>query len=271
MPFAVLIGIKRPSRGQWRGFGRGDEPMGRLRTKKPPSAATLARRGRRAQKEIELAAKIRALPDRRYGLIYADPNWRFEVYSRETGLERDASNHYPVSTLAEIKALDVPSLAAKDCVLALWGTIPLLVQNLEVMAAWGFEYRSHAVWVKDRFGLGFWFRGKHELLLIGVRGRVPAPAPGLNFPSVIEAKVREHSRKPEEAYTILESYFPTVPRVELFARPETARPGWDYWGPEAPPFGMGEFEEPAPKAPEARESATPIELPIEHFFGPIAE
>jgi N6-adenosine-specific RNA methylase IME4 len=202
-------------------------------TKSIPSAATLARRAHRAQKEIELAAKIRALPERRFGLIYSDPPWRFEPYSRETGLERDASNHYPVMTLEKIKALDVPSIAANDCVLALWGTSPMIKHAFETMAAWGFEYRSQAIWVKDKIGLGFWFRGKHEHLLIGTRGHPPAPAPGMNFPSVFEAKIREHSRKPDEAYAILEAYFPTVPKVELFARTRTARPGWEHWGPEA--------------------------------------
>jgi N6-adenosine-specific RNA methylase IME4 len=136
-------------------------------------------------------------------------------------------------TLKAIKALDIPSIAAPDCVLALWATSPMILFAFETMAAWGFEYRSQAIWVKDKIGLGFWFRGKHEHLLIGTRGHPPAPAPGMNFPSVFEAKVREHSRKPDEAYGILESYFPTVPRIELFARFD-ARPGWNYWGPEAP-------------------------------------
>jgi hypothetical protein len=83
--------------------------------KSAPNAVTLERRDRRARKEIELAAKIRALPDRRFGLILADPPWRFEPYSRETGLERDAANHYPVMTLEKIKKLEVPSIAAADC------------------------------------------------------------------------------------------------------------------------------------------------------------
>jgi N6-adenosine-specific RNA methylase IME4 len=210
--------------------------------KKGPSPATIAKQAHRARKEIDLAAKIRALPDRRFGLILADPPWRFEVRSRETGLDRDAANHYPVMTLDKIKTLDVPSIAANDCVLALWGTAPMILHAHETMSAWGFAYRSQAIWVKDRIGLGFWFRGKHEHLLLGVRGNPPAPAPGMNFPSVFEARAREHSRKPDEAYAILEAYFPTVPRVELFARAGTARPGWSYWGPEAPE------EAPAPAA-----------------------
>jgi N6-adenosine-specific RNA methylase IME4 len=205
-----------------------------LFAKKGPSPATLVKQMRRTQREIELAARIRALPDRRFGLILADPPWRFEVFSRETGLDRDAANHYPVMGLDRIRTLPVPSIAAKDCVLALWGTAPMILHAHATMAAWGFDYKSQAVWVKDKIGLGFWFRGQHEILLIGTRGHPPAPAPGMNFPSVFQAKVREHSRKPDEAYEILEAYFPTVPKVELFARGQTARPGWDHWGPEAP-------------------------------------
>jgi N6-adenosine-specific RNA methylase IME4 len=208
--------------------------------KSAPSDATLARRARRAQKEIELAAKIRALPERRYGLILADPPWQFEPYSRETGLERDAANHYPVMTLDKIKALDVPSIAAPDCVLALWAVAAMLPQALETMAAWGFEYKSQFVWVKPNIGLGFWVRTRHEILLIGTRGHPPAPAPGMNFASVIEAKAREHSRKPDEAYEILESYFPNLPKVELFARAGTPRPGWEHWGAEAGAIEAGE-------------------------------
>jgi N6-adenosine-specific RNA methylase IME4 len=199
-----------------------------------PSLATLTKQARRAQKEIELAARIRALPDRCYGLIYADPPWRYEVYSRETGLDRDAANHYPVMGLDRIKALPIPSIAAKDCVLALWAVAAMLPHALETMKAWGFEYKSQFVWVKPNIGLGFWVRTRHEILLIGTRGHPPAPAPGMNLPSVFHAKVREHSHKPDEAYEILEAYFPTVPKVELFARGEIARPNWDHWGPESP-------------------------------------
>lgn len=206
-----------------------------MKHKHTPSAKTLEKQARRAQKEIDLGAKTRALPDQHFNVILSDPPWRFEVYNRVTGLDRDASNHYPVMTLDDIKALPVASLAAPNAVLFLWATAPMMPQALEVMAAWGFAYKSQAVWIKDRVGLGFWFRGKHEPLLIGTRGHVPAPAPGTQFPSVIEAKVREHSRKPDEIYEIIERYFPTVPRLELFARPETARPGWSYWGPDARP------------------------------------
>jgi N6-adenosine-specific RNA methylase IME4 len=191
------------------------------------------RKKRREQKEQALAAKIAALPAKRYGVILADPEWRFEPYSRETGMDRAADNHYPTSELADIAARDVASIAADDCVLFLWTTTPMLADAvLEVMPAWGFEYKSHFIWKKDRIGTGFWNRNQHKLLLVGTRGNVPAPAPGTQFPSVIEAPVGAHSEKPEAFYELIESYFPNVPKIELNAR--QARSGWDRWGLEAP-------------------------------------
>ena len=90
------------------------------------AARTTMKKAHRARREAELGAKQRALPDKRYGVILADPPWRFQPYSRETGLDRSADNHYPTSPLAEIKALDVNSIAAADCVLFLWATAPML-------------------------------------------------------------------------------------------------------------------------------------------------
>jgi N6-adenosine-specific RNA methylase IME4 len=186
----------------------------------------------RAGREAELAAKIEALPFKRYGVILADPEWRLEPYSRETGLNRAADNHYPTSSTEEIAARDIPSIAAENCVLFLWATVPMLPEALHVMAAWGFQYRSHCVWVKDRMGTGYWFRNKHELLLVGVRGDVPAPAPGTQATSVIEAPIGRHSEKPEAALAMIEKYFPSLPKIELNRR-GPARKGWDAWGQEA--------------------------------------
>lgn len=185
----------------------------------------------RATRERELAAKQQALPDKRYGVIYADPEWRFEVYSRETGMDRAADNHYPTSETDLICARPVKDIAAADCVLFLWATVPMLPDALRVMAAWGFEYKSHAVWIKDRMGTGYWFRNQHELLLVGTRGNIPAPAMGTQFSSVNSAALGEHSEKPSSFYVMIETYFPTLPKIELNAR--RARQGWDRWGLEA--------------------------------------
>ena len=127
-------------------------------------------------------------------MILADAAWRFEVWSRETGMDRAADNHYPTMTTEEIKALDVAAIAAPDSVLFQWATVPMLPAALEVLKAWGFEYRSHFAWIKDRVGKGYWNRNKHELLLIGARGKIPAPAMGDQWESAIEAAVGEHSR-----------------------------------------------------------------------------
>jgi len=196
-------------------------------------ARTAAKKAHRARREAELGAKQRALPDKRYGVILADPPWRFEPWSRETGMDRAADNHYPTSPLEAIKALDAGSIAAPDCVLFLWATVPMLPQAIEVLSTWGFSYKSSFVWVKDRAGTGYWSRNRHEILLIGARGYVPAPAMGTQWPSVIEAPVARHSEKPAAVYELIESYFPTLPKIELHARGRF-RAGWDVWGNEAP-------------------------------------
>jgi len=187
---------------------------------------------RRDQRERELATVQTALPDKRYGVIYADPEWRFEVYNRDTGMDRAADNHYPTSTTDEICKRPVADIAADDCCLFLWATVPMLPDALRVMEAWSFAYKSHCIWAKDRLGTGYWFRNKHEILLVGTRGDIPAPSMGTQFESVIEAPVGRHSEKPERFYELIEAYFPTLPKIELNAR--RARAGWDCWGKEAP-------------------------------------
>ena len=193
-------------------------------------------RARRAAREQELAVATveasRTLGRKVYGVVLADPAWRFEPYSRTTGMDRAADNHYPTMPLEAIKALPIP--AAADSVLFLWATPAMLPQALEVMAAWGFAYKSQFVWVKDKLGLGYWARNKHELLLIGTRGRIPAPAPGTQFSSVIEAPRGRHSEKPAIVREMIAAMFPNVPKLEMFARGECVA-GFDVWGNEAVP------------------------------------
>jgi N6-adenosine-specific RNA methylase IME4 len=193
-------------------------------------AAIEAKQARRAERERELGRKQLAMPTKRYGVVYADPPWRFQPYSDVTGMDRSAANHYPLMDLAEIAALPVP--AADDAVLFLWATMPMLLQAGSVMGEWGFEYKTGFVWIKDRIGTGYWARNQHELLLIGTRGKVPAPAPGTQYSSVIEAAVGKHSAKPVVARKMIEVMFPTLPRIELFARERVE--GWDCWGNEVP-------------------------------------
>jgi len=201
---------------------RNDWSIQQLRTK--------VKQRRRTEREMELGTEIRQFDADRYGVIYADPPWRFEPYSRETGMDRAADNHYPTMTVGKLQDLVVP--AARDCVLFLWVTVPMLRYGHEVMDAWGFDYRSHCIWRKDRPGTGFWFINEHEPLLVGVKGDIPAPAPGTQFRSVLDAPVGRHSEKPAVFAEMIETLFPHLPRVEMFARGR-ARPGWAVWGNEA--------------------------------------
>jgi hypothetical protein len=133
------------------------------------------------------------------------------------------------------------------------------------MKGWGFDYKTHCVWNKDRVGTGYWFRNKHELVLIGTKGAPPAPAPGTQFPSVLDAPVGAHSAKPDIILQMIEAYFPNLPKIELNRR-GPPRPGWDAWGNEAEqPQPAGEqspVEEPAAvhQPPEHPPQAAPLEV-----------
>jgi N6-adenosine-specific RNA methylase IME4 len=185
----------------------------------------------RAVKEAQLAARQQALPDKTYGVILEDPEWQFETYSA-AGMSRSADNHYSTSTTEVIAARPVGDRAAADCVLFLWATVPMLPQALLVMEARGFAYKTHFVWDKVEPGTGFWNRNQHELLLVGTRGDIPAPAAGTQWPSLIAAPKGAHSEKPDWAYELIEHHFPNLPKIELNAR--RRRDGWDAWGFEAP-------------------------------------
>jgi N6-adenosine-specific RNA methylase IME4 len=147
-------------------------------------------------------------------------------------MDRAPDNHYPTQELDEIKALDVPSICADDCVLFLWVPVAFEANGHEIMKAWGFEYVSQQVWVKDQISLGYWFRNRHEILLVGVKGKPVAPALGTQWDSVLEAPAGEHSAKPEAVLEMIEQYYPTVPKIELNRR-GPPRPGWSAWGNEA--------------------------------------
>lgn len=204
-----------------------------------------AKKARREETEQRLGEKIAGAnaalvaageAGQRFGVIYADPEWRFEPWSRETGMDRAADNHYPTSPVEAIMARPVNDIAAHDSVLFLWATRPMLPQALRVIEAWGFAYKSCTVWGKSRSGKargpGYIFSDESELLLYATRGNVPAPARGTQWPSLIIAPVGAHSEKPARFYELIESYFPTLPKIELNAR--SARSGWEAWGAEAP-------------------------------------
>jgi N6-adenosine-specific RNA methylase IME4 len=166
------------------------------------------------------------LPTGKYEAIVADPPWHYP-----TGGEYALP--YPSMSLDEIKALDVGSLAEKDCVLWLWTTNAYLRDAFDVVDAWGFEYKNVMTWVKDRFGLGAWLRNQTEHCLLAVRGKPIWRAD--NWSTVLTASRRTHSQKPEEFYRMVEELCPGA-KVELFCR--DPRPGWAVHGDEVSPSGI---------------------------------
>lgn len=176
------------------------------------------------KKEYE-KANTPPLPSGEFDVIYADPPWEYEFSLSERG---KPEKYYPTMSVEEICALKVPS--AGDAVLFLWATNPKLKEALQVVEVWGFEYRTNMVWVKDKFGTGYYFRGQHELLLVGKKGDMPIPSEENRPPSVLTAPVREHSEKPLEIYEMIEKMYPARKYLELFAR--VKRQGWESWGNE---------------------------------------
>lgn len=174
-----------------------------------------------AQSQQKRAGKL-------YAVIYADPPWRFEPYSRETGMSRAADNHYPTLSTDDIAAIPIP--AVKDSILFLWATPAMKQDAAHVLAAWGFTYKTTYYWHKPGRGHGYWScEDQVEELLVGTRGRVPAPVPGMQPPQMQSYPRGQHSAKPAEFRAMIEQLYPTAPKIELFARGMPA-PGWDAWG-----------------------------------------
>jgi N6-adenosine-specific RNA methylase IME4 len=167
------------------------------------------------------------LPLGEYDVVLADPPWKFASNS-VAAPGRNPQRHYPTLSVDQIAAMPVAHLAAPNALLLLWVTVPIADRGPDVMAAWGFRYVSQIVWIKDRIGLGYWARNRHELLLIGTRGRFPCPVPTMFPDSVIIGQQREHSRKPDEVHERIEAATRGARRLELFARAQ--RDGWTVWG-----------------------------------------
>jgi N6-adenosine-specific RNA methylase IME4 len=149
-------------------------------------------------------------------------------YDRRWAVSREIENHYPTMTTEAICTLPVAGFCTSYAMLFLWSPAPLLTDALKIMTAWGFEYATCAVWVKDRFGMGVYVRQQHELLLIGKRGLGIVPNPSKLSSSIIEAARGAHSRKPDEAYELIDRMYSALPKIELFAR--HGRAGWAAWG-----------------------------------------
>jgi len=188
-------------------------------------------REQRAAANAEIAKANATLPveQRRYPVILADPPWRYEHVKTES---RAIENQYPTMDLEAICALPVGGLCTENAILFCWATSPKLAEALEVIDAWGFTYRTCAIWDKERIGMGYYYRQQHELLLVCTRGDMPAPPPAARPPSVIRVpRDEKHSAKPTIVYEQIEAMYPDLPRIELFAR--NARAGWDAWGNQA--------------------------------------
>jgi N6-adenosine-specific RNA methylase IME4 len=175
----------------------------------------------------------------RFGAILADPPWQFQNRTGKMAPEHKRLARYSTMSLQEVIELPIHMFAAERAHLYLWVPNALLPEGLQVMKAWGFEYKSNLVWHKvrkdgfsDGRGVGFYFRNVTELILFGVRGKgVRTLAPGRRQVNFLSSRKREHSRKPDELYPIIESCS-WGPYLELFAR--TKRQGWTVWGNEAP-------------------------------------
>lgn len=181
----------------------------------------------RAARVAAIGTTPRPVPTGRYQVLLADPPWKYDFASSEN---REIENQYPTMTVDAICDLPVAKLAEPDAVLFLWATSPKLPEALRVMGAWGFAYKTCMIWVKDKIGMGYYARQRHELLLIGTKGSPEVPPPERRPDSVIEAPRGRHSEKPERASEVIESMYPDTTRVELFAR--KSRENWSSWGNE---------------------------------------
>lgn len=179
---------------------------------------------------------LKCVPEKGYGTILADPPWQFKNRTGKMAPEHKRLSRYSTIKLKEIKEIPISVVAAENSHLYLWVPNALLKEGLEVMEAWGFEYKTNLIWHKirkdggpDGRGVGFYFRNTTEIILFGIRGKLRTLDPGRTQVNIIRSRKREHSRKPDELYDIIEQCSPG-PFLELFARGK--RENWDQWGNE---------------------------------------
>jgi len=189
-----------------------------------------------AQKGTVAEPFLAFIKGKQYGTILADPPWQFANRTGKMAPEHKRLNRYSTLSFQEIEGIPVQSVAAPKAHLYLWVPNALLQEGLRVMEAWGFEYKTNIIWHKvrkdggpDGRGVGFYFRNTTEMVLFGVRGHLRTLAPGRRQVNIIKTMKREHSRKPDQMYEIIEGCSPG-PYLELFARGK--REGWDQWGNE---------------------------------------
>lgn len=169
---------------------------------------------------------------KKYNIIYADPPWKYE----RNGVQGAAEKHYSTMSLDELKSLPVKDIAADNCVLFMWATFPQLKEALELIEAWGFEYKTIGfVWLKKNkvsdswfYGLGYWTRGNAEICLFAKKGNPKRQSKSVH--QFIISPIEQHSKKPDETRDRIVQLMGDIPRVELFAR--QSPDGWDVWGNE---------------------------------------
>jgi N6-adenosine-specific RNA methylase IME4 len=188
---------------------------------------------------LEIAEDLlRASRGRQFATILADPPWQFQNRTGKVAPEHRRLSRYPTMTIQDIKALPVASVVAPRAHLYLWVPNALLPEGLEVMKAWGFNYKGNVIWHKirkdggsDGRGVGFYFRNVTEVILFGIRGKnFRTLPPARSQVNMIQTQKREHSRKPDEQYQLIESCSPG-PYLELFSR--GTRKNWTVWGNQA--------------------------------------
>ncbi|GHT77981.1 adenine methylase [Actinomycetota bacterium] len=169
---------------------------------------------------------------KKYGIIYADPPWRYEMKNGQGAAEK----HYPTMSISEICDLPVAGIADENCALFLWVTFPMLPFTFRVIKAWGFKYKSVAFcWVKRNkkspgwfLGMGYWTRSNAEICLFATKGRPKRKSAAVR--QIIDAPIEQHSKKPDETRERIVELMGDLPRIELFARRKAD--GWDAWGNE---------------------------------------
>jgi N6-adenosine-specific RNA methylase IME4 len=178
---------------------------------------------------------LNAAGNKKFATVLADPPWQFQNRTGKMAPEHKRLQRYPTMSLQEIKDLPVEAIVADTAHLYLWVPNALLAEGMQVMEHWGFTYKTNLIWYKirkdggpDRRGVGFYFRNVTEMILFGVRGKnARTLQPGRSQENIISSRKREHSRKPDEQYELIEACS-SGPRIELFAR--GPRKGWFVWG-----------------------------------------
>lgn len=180
-----------------------------------------------AKKVKHASNKAGFVSDSPVDLILADPPWRYEHCEANN---REIENQYETATLKDIFSHIEDVSVNKDCILFLWATAPKLEEALQVMKSWGFNYRSCAVWDKQKIGMGYWWRIQHELLLVGIKGKPECTPECERISSIFSEPRTKHSAKPECVYQWIERAFPQSNKLEMYCR--KPRPGWAIHGNE---------------------------------------